>query len=231
MNIFSKPPERQRKPISWDPKLLHAIEGDIRKAWRAVRRVKVASARPAREVPLNRALRLRLVQLYETRRQKIGGNLVIVTSGEEVPDADFTGEEKKPDLLIRLNTLQVKSTWDALFIECKVVKNERSMGEYGREGILRFVDGRYAWSMNHALMLAYCVKPDVSSRKALNFIESHLQRSHKLRGYRIDRCHWCPSVAHVKRDVVVTALSRKAFKTKRPLGNFNLRHLWLELPD
>lgn len=43
-----------------------------------------------------------------------------------------------------------------LFVECKPVDRAHSAGSaYCGDGLLRFVDGRYAWAMQEGLMLAY----------------------------------------------------------------------------
>lgn len=44
-----------------------------------------------------------------------------------------------------------------IFVEAKIIEqgSKKQTGEYFREGVMRFLDGRYAWAMPHGLMLAY----------------------------------------------------------------------------
>ncbi|WP_397384227.1 hypothetical protein [Prosthecobacter sp.] len=66
-----------------------------------------------------------------------------------------------PDLWFLLNYDQrpeVLPSYDALLVECKIVDktSKRSAGPwYGDEGMIRFVNGDYAWAMTEGIMLAY----------------------------------------------------------------------------
>jgi hypothetical protein len=66
-----------------------------------------------------------------------------------------------PDLWFLLNYDQrpeVLPGYDALLVECKIVDktHNRSAGPwYGDEGMIRFVNGNYAWAMSEGITLAY----------------------------------------------------------------------------
>jgi hypothetical protein len=66
--------------------------------------------------------------------------------------------DKMPDLALDLvdrPPVRVPAQ-DWLFIECKPVRRGRSIGEhYCKRGVIRFVDGDYAWAMQEALMVGY----------------------------------------------------------------------------
>lgn len=73
-------------------------------------------------------------------RQKLG----------KAPDLSFklrdAGAERRP----------VVSSHDALFVECKPVDKGHAAGSaYCDDGLIRFVNGDYAWAMQDAMMLAY----------------------------------------------------------------------------
>jgi hypothetical protein len=63
-----------------------------------------------------------------------------------------------PDLVFHLQPerLDTLSTHDAIFAECKPVHATRAAGaHYCDRGIVRFINGDYAWAMQDALMIAY----------------------------------------------------------------------------
>jgi hypothetical protein len=73
---------------------------------------------------------------------------------------NFNGQspDRMPDLVFHLKPerLDTLSTHDAIFAECKPVHATRAAGaHYCDRGIVRFIDGDYAWAMQDALMVAY----------------------------------------------------------------------------
>lgn len=76
----------------------------------------------------------------------------------KVVSFDMRHLDKMPDMIFHLNrdSLAVLSTEDGLFVECKPVDKAHSAGQdYCDEGIRRFVDGEYAWTMQDAMMVGY----------------------------------------------------------------------------
>jgi hypothetical protein len=76
---------------------------------------------------------------------------------------DYAGVRlaKTPDLSFKLRNDETEprlalSSHEALFVECKPVDNDHSAGsDYCDKGLLRFVNGDYAWAMERALMIGY----------------------------------------------------------------------------
>ena len=76
---------------------------------------------------------------------------------------NYSGKKlaKTPDLSFKLRYAEVEprpvvSTHDALFVECKPVDAAHAAGSaYCDDGLIRFVNGDYAWAMQDAMMLAY----------------------------------------------------------------------------
>jgi hypothetical protein len=68
---------------------------------------------------------------------------------------------KTPDLFFKLRNHEeeprpVLSTHEALFVECKPVDKSHPAGsKYCDDGLVRFVEGDYAWAMEEGLMLGY----------------------------------------------------------------------------
>ncbi len=79
----------------------------------------------------------------------------------EVANYDGTRRAKTPDLCFKLRYDDFEpyfglSEFDALFVECKPVDAEHSAsGHYCDKGLIRFVNGDYAWAMQEGMMLAY----------------------------------------------------------------------------
>ncbi len=66
--------------------------------------------------------------------------------------------KQRPDLTFRLKSRHPVgpfSEYRALFVECKIVSEDKGVYLYGKRGLARFVSGKYAWAMPSALMIAY----------------------------------------------------------------------------
>ncbi len=99
----------------------------------------------------------------------------------EVETYDLKSFGKKPDMLFRLRSDEesprILSTQDGLFVECKPVDAAHPAGgDYCDAGLIRFVEGTYAWAMQDALMVGYVrdqrtiknhLRPAIASRPAL----------------------------------------------------------------
>lgn len=76
---------------------------------------------------------------------------------------NFNGQKlaKTPDLSFKLRHGEMElrpvlSSHDALFVECKPVDAGHAAGSaYCDDGLVRFVNGDYAWAMEDAMMLGY----------------------------------------------------------------------------
>ncbi len=79
----------------------------------------------------------------------------------QVSNYNFTRLTKTPDLCFKLRhddeeSCTTISEFESLFIECKPVDATHPAGsKYCDDGILRFVEGSYAWAMQEGMMLAY----------------------------------------------------------------------------
>src|SRR5258708_31137479 len=75
--------------------------------------------------------------------------------GQELEDVSQKKLEKRPDLTFQQHVAVPATRHHALFFECKVLGRGRTVGDYVKDGVRRFCDGRYAWAMPHAGMIAY----------------------------------------------------------------------------
>jgi hypothetical protein len=78
--------------------------------------------------------------------------------GGELESFDGKKLEKRPDMVIRRAGL-LPGVSDpklcGLFVECKIVDKSRPMSRYAGDGLVRFVNGTYAWAVSFAMMLGY----------------------------------------------------------------------------
>lgn len=66
--------------------------------------------------------------------------------------------DKMPDIFFGLKREQysILSNQDGYFVECKPVDRKHSISaRYCKDGLIRFVNGDYAWAMQDALMVGY----------------------------------------------------------------------------
>jgi hypothetical protein len=66
--------------------------------------------------------------------------------------------DKMPDIFFDLKreTYPVLNNQDGLFVECKPIDTKHSLSSfYCQKGMIRFVNGDYAWAMQNALMVGY----------------------------------------------------------------------------
>ncbi len=99
----------------------------------------------------------------------------IVREGN-IPDSRNDSIDLQPDLVFRSAHLRIgvdprTNGYDGLFVECKPVDSSHPVvGCYCEKGLVKFVDGRYAWAMREAMMAAYVFNdtfPGIALSKAL----------------------------------------------------------------
>lgn len=109
-----------------------------------------------------------LVEIIENRLRKNGEidgfNSVLfgkVSREPKITNFDKEHPDKMPDIFFDLKrgNLPVLSDQDGLFVECKPVdRNHTVLSCYCKKGLIRFVNGDYAWAMQDALMVGYITK-------------------------------------------------------------------------
>ncbi len=151
-----------------------------------------------------------------------------VNRGAEVVSYDGRHVKKMPDLVVRLCSRRTTSipfpAYRAMFVECKIVDRSHGVSDYGKEGLARFVDGRYAWAMPSAMMIAYTRGDYSVAGTLLGFLEKHRGEADPYRTRSL--------------PLEVTALGREVFvskhdrpwtfpETDRSAGPITILHLWL----
>jgi hypothetical protein len=121
----------------------------------------------------NRLLGTKEVSGFDTRRFK---NII---RAPEVTNYNAQHPAKKPDLvlfLLKRESLSVLRSHDGIFAECKPVDDAHAIGtHYCDSGIIRFVNGDYAWAMQEGIMVAF-VRGGRSIEKELAAVLSSTNR-------------------------------------------------------
>jgi hypothetical protein len=151
------------------------------------------------------------------------------TRESKVKNCDGKKLDKMPDLLIDLVDRPVVRipAQDSLFIECKPVQVGRSAGaHYCDKGIIRFVQGDYAWAMPNALMIGYVTENYTVSKK-LNAALS--KRRTAIPTIALPKlCKRSPATessepTHISKH----GRTFRYVETDKPAPPILLRHLWL----
>lgn len=137
--------------------------------------------------------------------------------------------DKMPDLLVGLvDRPRVKMpSQDWLFIECKPVDGTHTIGvHYCDKGVVRFIDGDYAWAMRSALMVGYARAGYTIAPKLIETLTSGTARVPATQAPIA-----CPrSPATAVSDAVFQSDHLRRFdynEPPRPAPAIRLRHLWL----
>lgn len=226
------PPELPHPPIPLAVFLI--VEAAIRRAWAILRENPRAGfdLASATEDPITHELYVVLYEDVFANGRVEGFNRELFTVGHREPklqNFDGTSLDKMPDLLVALigRRAVANPTQDGLFIECKPVDRDHPAGQhYCDKGLIRFVNGDYAWAMQEAMMVGY-------AREGYTI-------SPKLDDALAARPDAIPTIAYPRRcadskptrfaEVVHASTHRRSFPyvgTCTDAPPITIRHLWL----
>jgi len=137
--------------------------------------------------------------------------------------------DKMPDLRVSLigGRRVAKLSQDGLFIECKPADRDHSIGaHYCDKGLIRFVNGDYAWAMREAMMVAYAREGYTVSAKLAKALKARTDAIPTLVSPKPCRS----SKASKFGEVVHTSTHGRTFRylgTDAPAPPITVRHLWL----
>ncbi len=142
--------------------------------------------------------------------------------GPEMLNFDGTHLQKRPDITVewRANRLS------PLIVECKLIDapSRKTLDLYSRNGVLRFVEGEYAWSEQEAVMVAF-----VRDNSKVSALSVHFSDEHRALMFKVEEM---PSNISEEsaRGVATTRHGRSFAYPLRPgvlPGPITLWHLWL----
>ncbi|MDD5241679.1 MAG: hypothetical protein PHG47_08160 [Sulfuricella sp.] len=148
---------------------------------------------------------------------------------------NYKNEEiQQPDLVFKPRIAPhagIDAQYYAVFIEAKVIseKSHQKVGEYFRDGVIRFIDGRYAWAMRQGLMLAYVRGVDLDAGAA---IQEYLKPSSRYKRFAVKSSAVRVAPPNPLPNVYQTTHSRDWSYDADSLGepgDIAIRHLWLSV--
>lgn len=139
-------PSLQRRP-------LRAIAEFLVEAWNGLLETQEHVLRTSEEKEVNTLMDARLNSLFE-KKPEIKILITGITRGRESINYDGSKLENRPDLSIHLTC---RASRLPLIVECKLMDtlSKKGIDLYCEEGLVRFIEGQYAWYAQEAFMLAY----------------------------------------------------------------------------
>lgn len=225
-------------PAPIAPSLLLVVQNALAVAWRALlEEVKngLFSICDAEEDDITERLYMILGEMHAAGEAAVSGLSQFETPVREgnMRNHDRKHKDKQPDLAFRplRGYIQTSNTVPAaIFIECKPIDHRHPLpSTYCRAGLIRFVNGDYAWAVDRAMMVGYvrnvCALPGGLSTC---FDDARLAAELGLRG--------------VLETLLPTALGDTVCQSRHersfcllgnpsPVGVITVHHLWLSLPD
>jgi hypothetical protein len=205
----------------WADKTIQIVEKAIWCAWARLISENCLDVASAKETAITAALQHYLVELLNLEIVDGFVSDVFPPPTRDSSVVDYSGEflEKKPDLTFYCQHVKPVSNQRALFFECKPIGNINAY--LGSNGLGRFIDGRYAWAMPHAGMIAYM------RRRHPYDVQDALRTSLVLDG-KVNISLSIDATCS-ENQVVVTEHGRDfLLRTGAAPGNIKIRHLWLD---
>lgn len=135
-----------------------------------------------------------------------------------------------PDFYFRRPTRPGRSPMTSgLFMEAKIIDHKKLMGNYCGKGLVRFVDGRYAWDMPQGLMLGYVRN---TAQKLPHALVQHFQRLGKADEYQLRQLN--PQAFSASRFSERMYITLHGRPNPHPVsgkanGDILVYHLWLRV--
>jgi len=223
----------------WNPSVILVVEQAIRQAWRTMLRDHQAVLATRDEDRItDRLLDILVDMLTDGSVPGFTPNFFgIPTRDSKLPDWLDVSIDKTPDITVypaRARPGISHPRHDALFLECKVLHQQRRLTQYSDQGIQRFLDGRYAWRMPHAHMVAYVFS--AKDRQPDSALTTYFKRSRagspvQTNAQRLalesGPVQVAPAGCSHTRAVVQTSHLRSAPRLHGRDNPIVLRHLWL----
>lgn len=146
---------------------------------------------------------------------------------------NFNGShpDKMPDLLVEFidRPAEAMNSQHGLFIECKPVDRKHPAGSaYCDEGLIRFVRGDYAWTMQSAMMIGYASK-GYSLMPKLSEAVTAKRKEPIPTSFGPEPCRRTKATTFAEQVAVSKHLRTFNYvENNLPAGIIVIRHLWLK---
>ena len=238
INMFAPPPQLPHPDIHLSELLI--IEEGLRTAWSLLRTTSPLGfdlANADEDEITEQFIQIILDQVLEHDLVRgFGKSLFLVH--RESKFRNFNGEklDKMPDLAVSIigrKDVGFRSN-DELFIECKPVGPKHTVGQkYCDDGIIRFVEGGYAWTMRQAMMIGYVSTGYTIIPKLSDALKDPKRITSPKIIETLDFPYAClnaKSKADLWCEAVYITRHKRNFKyiqNEEPAPPITLRHLWL----
>lgn len=156
------------------------VRAALRYAWRVVRfRAEEHGLSSATEPQITTVLQFTLNELLDDDNEPVPGfssnYFETVERGAEMVNYSGLRLEKRPDLRFRMQgriQLVHDRTHYGLIVESKLLDPAHPLRLYAANGILRFVQGDYAWAMPHGMVLAYVRSGAPTQEDLITFLKN-----------------------------------------------------------
>lgn len=216
-----------------------AVEAAFRTVWKATKatfdahRIDFSSAA---EEDISSAIVATFDYFWTHHRAKLetlaGSFSPVPTYDGKTAGVDYRGKafDKRPDFAFVRNYTEpgVSALHARFFVEAKLITPKKSMGLYCGQGLERFVSGKYAWAVSHALMLGYVRDTDQALPDTL---KDYLSRNHKNVEYGVNGDPKPFALSRFKDRMHMTR-HRRVWTypdLKTPPGDIDIYHLWLRV--
>ena len=204
-------PPLQRRPLMAIAEMLVA-------AWNGLKEEHADVLCNEEEKEVNTLMDSRLNSLFEKNPQW-SMLVTCISRGRESINYDGSKLEKRPDLSIHLTS---RFSRLSLVVECKILdsSSKKSIDLYCDQGLLRFIDGQYAWYSREGFMLAY-VRDGAS---IANCLTPHLDKNRQQSPDPFLTKQLPKSIVFPSHEL---AQSRHGRQFPDNPGSIDIWHLWL----
>jgi hypothetical protein len=214
---------------------LRAIELAVRCAWEQLRANTIEAAKliTGDEVAISHQLRNALNGLREHRTGEVPGYSCEIFERPQLGAEFLTpqGKIRKPDLVFSLagppRPGVTDGMRDAIFVECKIIEDGKSVSNYCNKGLRRFVDGNYGAWVREGMMLAY-----VRNSEALPESLTKLGAKDSFRQSLAWDGSLSPCGLTETTPRIYLTVHQRQWKYEEPVGvpgPIQVRHLWLPI--
>ena len=238
LDLFTPPPQLPHTKIPLSVLLI--VEEALRVSWNLLRTSPPANfdINTANEDDITQEFRL-IVCNQVLQNEMVDGfskELFSVNRESKYRNYKHDNSEKMPDLVVDIKRRPPVeySSDDGLFIECKPVDVTHPTGDaYCGKGLVRFVEGSYAWTMQQAMMIGYTRTGYTILPKLHDALKA---RSAMHPPKRIETLQYpspCPALSSQTAlwcEAVHISCHNRTFhydETEQPAPPITLRHLWL----
>lgn len=216
-------------------RIILVVENAVRKAW------EILKSEPSKNLYITTAtekqITIALLDIIEKLRATgmVDGfnSREFETVIREGKLTNYNGKhpDKEPDFVFRLREIRTgtEKIQDGIIAECKPVDKAHPVGYvYCKNGLIRFINGDYAWAMQSGMMIGYVDKAYTIFPKLSDPLRKEKKIYNTKKGP--DVCLHSKKLKKNEPDVYITIHERMwaYIQTSEKAPDITMRHLWLQ---